>query len=88
MPLSICGIGAAVPTSTKKYFFSLLTGKLYRWSFVRKYSPDHPRWYAKWKFSMNIHTLHTRFCTFGTDLYARSVIINKISASELSWKFI
>ncbi len=31
-----------------------------------------------------VGTLHTHFCTFGTDLYAQSVIINKISASELS----
>ncbi len=34
-----------------------------------------------------MYTLHTRFCTFGTDLHARSVLINKISASELSRKF-
>ncbi len=27
------------------------------------------------------------FCTFGADLYAQSVLINKISASELSRKF-
>ncbi len=35
-----------------------------------------------------MYTLHTRFCTFGTDLYAQSVLSNKISASELSRKFI
>ncbi len=29
-----------------------------------------------------------RFCTFGTDLYAQSVLVNKISASEISRKFI
>ena len=51
-------------------------------------SPNHQRWYAKWKLSRNMYTLHTRFHTFGTDLYSRSVIINEISASELSWKFI
>ena len=28
------------------------------------------------------------FSTFGTDLYVQSVLINKISASELSRKFI
>ncbi len=28
------------------------------------------------------------FCTFGTDLYAQSVIINNIAAWELSQKFI
>ena len=33
-------------------------------------------------------TLHTHFCTFGTDLYAQLVPINKISASELRRKFI
>ncbi len=33
------------------------------------------------------HYIHV-FCTFGTDLYAQSVLINKISASELSRKFI
>ncbi len=35
-----------------------------------------------------MYTLHTRFCTFDTDLNAQSVLINKISASELSMKFI
>ncbi len=35
-----------------------------------------------------MHILHTRFCTFGTDLYAQSVLSNKISASEISQKFI
>ena len=35
-----------------------------------------------------IYTMHTRFCTFGVDLYAQSVIINKIPASELSQKFV
>ncbi len=33
-------------------------------------------------------TLHTCFCTFGTDLHAPTVLIDKISASELSQKFI
>ena len=35
-----------------------------------------------------MYTLHTRFCMFGTNLYAQSVVINKISASELSRKSI
>ena len=35
-----------------------------------------------------IHNAYTFFCTFGADLYAQSVFINKISALELSWKFI
>ncbi len=50
--------------------------------------PNHQQWYAKWKLSWNMYTLHTRFCTFGTDLYAQSVIINNISAAELSQNFI
>ena len=48
----------------------------------------YPRLYAKWKLSWNICTLHTGFCTFGTNLYAPLVLTNKVSASELSWKFI
>ncbi len=35
-----------------------------------------------------MYTVHTRFCTFGADLYAQSELISKISASELSQKFI
>ncbi len=35
-----------------------------------------------------MYTLHTRFCTFGADLCAQSVLINKNSSSELSRKFI
>ncbi len=31
---------------------------------------------------------HERFCTSGTDLHAQSVLVNKISASELRRKFI
>ncbi len=39
--------------------------------------------------SVGIHyTLHTRFCTFGTELHAQSVLINKISALEFSRKFL
>ncbi len=34
------------------------------------------------------YTLHKLFFTFGADLYAKLVLINKISASELSRKFI
>ena len=34
------------------------------------------------------YTLHTRFCTLGADLYAQSVLGNKISVSELSRNFI
>ena len=50
--------------------------------------PDHRRWCAKWKLSQNAYTLHTSFCTFSADLYAQSVLNNKISASELSQRFI
>ncbi len=50
--------------------------------------PNHQQRYAKWKLSWNICTLHTHFCTFGADLYAQSVLINKASASELRRKFI
>ena len=32
--------------------------------------------------------MHSHFCTFGADLHAQSVLVNKISASELSRKFI
>ncbi len=35
-----------------------------------------------------MYTLHARSCTFGADLYAKSVLINKISALELSRKLI
>ena len=34
------------------------------------------------------YTLHTRFGTFGADLYAQSVLGDKISASELTRKLI
>ncbi len=36
----------------------------------------------------NMYKMNTNFCTFGSDLHAQSVLINKISASELSQKFI
>ncbi len=35
-----------------------------------------------------IYTLHTRFCMFGADFHAQSVLSNKISASELCPRFI
>ena len=34
------------------------------------------------------HVAYTFFCTFGAYLHAKSVLSNKISASELSRKFI
>ncbi len=33
-----------------------------------------------------VHVAYT-FCMFGTVLYAQLALINKISASELNWKF-
>ena len=50
--------------------------------------PNHQRWYAKWKLSWNVYTLHACFCTLCANLCAQSVLINKISASELRQKFI
>ncbi len=50
--------------------------------------PNHQRWYAKWKLSRNMYALHARFCTFDADLHAQSALRNKISASDLSRKFI
>ena len=48
--------------------------------------PNHQLWHAKWKLSVGICTTHCipLFFMFGADLYAQSVTINKISASELS----
>ncbi len=40
----------------------------------------------KWKLSWNMHTLHTCFCVSCVDLHAQSVLIDKISAVELSRK--
>ncbi len=55
--------------------------------------PNHQQWNANWKFRWNMYTLHTRVfaqeeaCTTEhADLHAQSVIINKISASELRRK--
>ncbi len=50
--------------------------------------PTTNRWYAKWKLSWNMYALNTRFCTLGADLYAQSVLTNKISLSELTRKFV
>ena len=41
--------------------------------------PNHQGWYAKRKLSQNMYTMHIRFCTYSADLYAQSVLINKIS---------
>ncbi len=50
--------------------------------------PNHQWWYAKWKLGWNVYTLHVRPCTFGTDLHAQLALVDKVSASELSRKFI
>ncbi len=55
---------------------------------TQREEPNQQRRYAKWKLSRNMYTLHKRFSTFGTDLYAQSVLINNISASDLSRKLI
>ncbi len=43
----------------------------------------------KWKLGRNVCTLHARFIlhVLAPIFYARSVLVNKISASELSRKF-
>ncbi len=58
------------------------------WSYLSYFFPNQQRWNAEWKLSRNTYSLHTCFCTFGADSYAQSVLINKISASELSRNFI
>ncbi len=52
-------------------------------------TPNHQRWYTNGS-SVEILYIHIAyiFCMFGANLYAQSVLINKISASELSRKFI
>ncbi len=52
-------------------------------------APQPPTVACKNGSSVGIRTRCIRvFCTFGTDLYAPSVLINKVSASQLSRKFI
>ena len=87
---------AHVPQGKKRetYFFWSGGGWTDEWVALKHLTgfqhrlPNRQRWYAKWKLSWNIYTLHSRFSTFGADLHAQSVIIDKISASELSQKFI
>ncbi len=55
---------------------------------TKQVRPTTNRGMQKWDLSFSTYTLHTRFFTFGADLYAQSVIINKISATELSRKLI
>ena len=57
---------------------------------VRGRHPQPPKVVCKVRAQSEcIHVAHAFFfCTFGTDLHAQSVLINEISAAELSWKFI
>ena len=51
--------------------------------------PSHQGWCSKWKLSRNMYSLHTRFLHVRHRLAnAHLALINKISASELSRKFI
>ena len=50
--------------------------------------PNQQRWHAKWKLSRNAYATHSRLCTFCVNSQAPSVLIDKISASELSRKLI
>ncbi len=65
--------------NSRGFFFVLLS-----------WFPNHQRWHAKMEAqSEHAHVAHTLFfCTSGADLHAQSVLINKISSSELSRKFI
>ncbi len=47
--------------------------------------PTTKQWHAKMEAQSEF--VRTRYRTFGADLYAQSVLINKISGSELSRKF-
>ncbi len=50
--------------------------------------PSQPPPTVACKMEAQLDTLHTCFCTFGIDLRDQSAINDKISASELSRKFI
>ncbi len=58
-------------------------------SAISNWQPNQQRWYAKWKRSVGIctHCMHV-FARLAPDLCAQSVLISKISASELRRKFI
>ncbi len=59
--------------------------RFYFWG--RQNPPNHQRWHAKWKLSRNMYMLSsTFFARLRADLYAQSVLSNKISASELRRK--
>ncbi len=79
---SLAAVPLGLPLEREKISVSLSS------STTHQLFPNHQRWHAKWKLSWNIYTFHTRFCTFGADLYAQSLLISKISAPELSQKFI
>ncbi len=51
--------------------------------------PNHPRWYAKWKLSWNMYTLHKLvFAHLAPICMLSRCLLTKISASELSQKFL
>ena len=54
--------------------------------------PNHQRWYAKWKLSRNTVLYTPSIRVFArlapTCVFSVSVLINQISASELSRKFL
>ncbi len=78
-----------VPSSSRSWeWFFVIVALVSEERMQRLCWPNHQRRHAKWKLSSNVYTLHTRFCTLGADSYAQSVLINKISASELSRKFV
>ncbi len=56
-----------------------------------KKHPNHQRWYAKMEAqSEHVHVayIHVFFARLAPDLYTQSVLVKKVSASELSPKFI
>ncbi len=65
----------AVTLTSDGYSQSSSGHRLHRGRYSQLSIPNHQRWYAKWKLSRNMCTLQTRFCTFGANLYAESVIM-------------
>ncbi len=75
----------------KKKLYVLCVGRIVKQNIgigLQDLVPNHQSWHAKRKLSQKMCTLRTCFCMFGGDLYAQSVLINKISASELRRNFI
>ena len=99
---AIIGVFSTKSSSPPHYFYPLLLSSVFDVSFsfhLKRGSlneescliariPNHQGWHAKRKLTWNKCTTHTYFRTFRADLYAQSVLINMISAAELSRKFI